>query len=338
MKPTTASGAGDARPDLSVVVVSFNTSDLLRKCLQGVDAQAGDLSLEILVVDNASRDASADMVAAEFPHVRLIRSAANLGFAAANNLAFAKARGRYVLLLNPDAVARPGTLARAVARMDASPKVGAAGARLLGPDGSLQPSARCFPSIVDEALTLSGLAARFPQSRFFGRFDRTWADPMQDARVDWVPGAFVIVRREILEAVGNFDEAFFLYYEEVDLCRRISAAGHEIWYWPELVVEHIGGACSKTQQSMNVSRKGTQLTLWRMRSGLLYWRKHHGAIGAWCAATLESAWHRLRARRHVSASSQERRDRYEESMSQVTLMAQAWAETAGGRISPARPW
>ena len=130
MKPTTASGAGDARPDLSVVVVSFNTSDLLRKCLQGVDAQAGDLSLEILVVDNASRDASADMVAAEFPHVRLIRSAANLGFAAANNLAFAKARGRYVLLLNPDAVARPGTLARAVARMDASPKVGAAGARL----------------------------------------------------------------------------------------------------------------------------------------------------------------------------------------------------------------
>lgn len=325
-------------PDLSVVVVSYNTRDLLRRCLAGVLAEADLLDLEVLVVDNASSDGSAAMVATEFPQVHLVASGENLGFAAANNLAFRRCRGRHVLMLNPDAVARRGSLARAVHRLDATPWVGAAGARILGPDGSLQPSARRFPSLLDEALTLTGLAARYPRSRFFGRFDRTWADPMQEASVDWVPGAFLVVRRDVLDEVGHFDEAFFLYYEEVDLCRRIRAAGHEIRYWPDLVVEHIGGASSKTQGSMTVSRKGSQLTLWRMRSGLLYWRKHHGAPTAWAAATLESVFHRIRARLHARAADDDRRLRREESARQVRLMATAWVETSGGRVSPARPW
>lgn len=325
-------------PDLSVVVVSYNTRDLLRRCLAGALAEADLLDLEVIVVDNASSDGSAAMVANEFPRVRLVASGENLGFAAANNLAFGLCRGRHVLMLNPDAVARRGALVRAVQRLDASPRVAAAGARILGPDGSLQPSARRFPSLLDEALTLTGLAARYPRSRFFGRFDRTWADPLQEAPVDWVPGAFLIVKREVLDEVGRFDEAFFLYYEEVDLCRRIRAAGHEIRYWPDLVVEHIGGASSKTQDSMAVSRKGTQLTLWRMRSALLYWRKHHGAVTAWAAATLESAFHRLRAQRHAGAADADRRQRHEESARQVALMARAWADTGGGRVSPSRPW
>jgi GT2 family glycosyltransferase len=268
-------------PDVSVVIVSFNTRDLLVECIETLIAEAGAVSYEIIVVDNASRDGSADRVAERFPQATLIRSATNLGFAAANNLGFKSARGRYLVLLNSDAFLEPGALERAVRYMDADPGIGLGGARLIGRDGEWQPSARMFPSLLIELLTLSGLAARFPRSRFFGRFDRTWADPMEPADVDWVPGAFSIVRRDLLARIGDFDEAFFLYYEEVDLCRRIRAAGLRIRYWPDVVVVHIGGESSRTHGDLDMSAagKGAQLTLWRMRSGLLYYRKHHGWLG-----------------------------------------------------------
>lgn len=329
--------------DLSVLIVSFNTRDLLRDALRSLlgecrEAARDELEVEVLVLDNASRDGSADMVAAEFPEVRLVRSPSNLGFAAANNRLFPMAGGRLVALLNPDARLRPGTLRRAIERMDAEPGVGAAGGRLVGSDGSPQPSARQFPSALNDLLTLSGLAARFPRSRFFGRFDRTWADATEPAEVDWVPGAFLVLRREVLAQVGHFDEDFFLYYEEVDLCRRIRAAGHSIWYWPDLVIEHVGGASAKTIRHLGISSAGAQLTLWRMRSALLYHRKHHGAVGAWLAATTESAWHAIRARRHARASDPGRRAKHEESSRILHLMEQAWRDTFGGVVSPPRPW
>ena len=153
---------------------------------------------EIFVVDNLSRDGSADMVAAEFPQVRLIRSDCNLGFAAANNRAFEIASGKYIVLLNSDAFLQPGALRRAVEYMDADPRIGLGGARLVGRDGSWQPSARLFPSLLNDFLTLSGLAARYPAFAFFGRFDRTWADQDVAAEVDWVPGAFSIIRAAVL--------------------------------------------------------------------------------------------------------------------------------------------
>lgn len=324
--------------DLSVVIVSYNTRDLLRQCLQSIEADRLPADLEVFVVDNASADGSADMVAAEFPAVCVVRSSINLGFAAANNLAFDVARGRYVLLLNSDARADVETLRRAVRKMDAAPGVGAAGGRLVDPSGHPQPSARCFPSPLNDLLALSGLAARFPRSRWFGRFDRTWADPAKPARVDWVPGAFTILRREALACIGNFDERFFLYYEEVDLCRRLAAAGYEIWYWPDLLVTHIGGASSKTVRKVSFSTAGSQLTLWRMRSALLYYRKHHGALVAWLAATIERTWHQLRARRHATASEPMRAARYAHSQHQIEMMRQAWRDTDGGRLSPTRPW
>ncbi|MBK1643688.1 glycosyl transferase [Thiocapsa imhoffii] len=328
-----------ASPTVSVIIVSFNTRDLLVECIETLIAQAGPVSYEIIVVDNASRDGSADRVAERFPDVVLIRSELNLGFAAANNLGFTAARGRYLVLLNSDAFLTPGALERAVAEMDADPGIGLGGARLIGRDGAWQPSARMFPSLLNEFLTLSGLAARYPRSRFFGAFDRTWADPLAPADVDWVPGAFSILRHDLLDRIGAFDESFFLYYEEVDLCRRVHAAGLRVRYWPDVVVVHIGGESSRTHDdlAMSAAGKGAQLTLWRMRSGLLYYRKHHGWFGAWAVCQLESTWHRLRAWRN-RGEDPTRRLKRAESQAVRDLLAQAWTETRGGRVSPPRPW
>lgn len=326
-------------PLVSIIIVSFNTRDLLLDCVAHCQAGAGDLAHEIIVVDNASHDGSAAAVAARFPAVRLIESTVNLGFAAANNRGFAVARGHYLVLVNSDAFLPPGQLTRAVAKLEAAPAVGLAGGRLVGRDGSWQPSARMFPSLLNDFLSLSGLAARQAHHRFYGRADRTWADPLQPAVVDWVPGAFALLRRAALDQVGGFDEAFFLYYEEVDLCRRLWAAGWQVHYWPDLEVVHIGGESSRTLQHLDMSAagKGAQLTLWRLRSCLLYYRKHHGLLGAWGRYQLERQWHRLRAWRNAGPDPLQAAKRAE-SLGIGAALAQAWRETAGGRVSPSRPW
>jgi GT2 family glycosyltransferase len=317
--------------DISVIVVSFNTRDLLRECLTGLTRECEGIRAEIFVVDNVSSDGSADMVEREFPDVKLIRSDVNLGFAAANNKAFPLCAGRYIVLLNSDAFLHPGALRLAVSHMDAEPATGLGGARLVGRDGGWQPSARCFPSPLSDLLTLTGLSARYPESRFFGRFDRTWADQNAAAEVDWVPGAFAIIRRDVLERVGYFDEAFFLYYEEVDLCRRILFAGYQIRYWPDVTVIHLGGESSKTVQTLQMSKSGSQLALWRMRSAFLYYRKHHGIL-AWYMKQQEKLWHRLRAWKNGTDA------KGEESRILVSLLDRAWSETSGGTVSPRRPW
>jgi GT2 family glycosyltransferase len=212
--------------EVSVVVMSYNTSTLLRDCLQTLKREAGDITYETLLVDNASRDGSADMVQQEFPEVRLVRSPVNLGFAAGNNRTFHLAQGRYILLLNSDAFLRPGALSKAVEHMEKNADVDLGGGWLTDRDNAWQPSARMFPSPLNDFLTLFGLAAKFPRSCLCGPFDRTWADPLEASAVDWVPGALAIIRHKVLEQVGYFDEAFFLYYEEVDLRRRIQAAGY----------------------------------------------------------------------------------------------------------------
>lgn len=144
----------------------------------------------------------------------------------------------------------------------------------------------------------------------------------------------MIARREVLEQVGYFDERFFLYFEEIDLCRCVHAAGYEVWYWPDIVVAHVGGASAK-QSSMKVSEVGTQVLLWRMRSELLYYRKHHGALAAWSTMTMETWWHRLRALRRTTSNQGGQRDKAAaESRMIVATMRQAWDETRGGQVSP----
>lgn len=332
-KPESTPVQTNRTPVVSLIVLSFNTRDLLRTSLGRLQALSAEVDAEILVVDNASHDGSADMVAAEFPEVRLIRAPHNLGFAGGNNLGREAARGQYLVLVNSDAFLEPGALRNGLARMQAHPEVALAGGLLLGKNGQPEPSARRFPSLLNDFLSLSGLAARYPRSRFFGRFDRTWANPMEAAEVEWVPGAFCLIRRSAIDQVGFFDERFFLYYEEVDLCRRLRASGWSIRYWPDLQAVHWGGESSKTLSGQTLSNHGRQLTLWRMRSALLYYRKHHGYLAAWLSARIETAWHRLR--RLKNRGDPEKR---EESSSIIETQRQAWRETLGGRVSPPRPW
>ena len=141
-----------------------------------------------------------------------------------------------------------------MAHMDANPTVGLCGGRLIGRDGALQPSARMFPNVTNDLFVLSGLAARYPHSRLFGRLDRTWANELEPAEVDWVPGAYAMARADALDAAGAFDPRFFLYYEEVDLCLRIKQKGYSIWYWPDISVIHLGGESSRQIKTLDWSR------------------------------------------------------------------------------------
>ena len=320
-----------------MAIVSFNTREVTRRCLKTLESQVEGLSSEILVVDNGSQDGSVEMISTEFPRVRLIQAGRNLGFAAANNLMLAVAQGKYLVLLNSDAFLAPGALQLALEHMEQEPRVGLGGARLTGEDGSWQPSARMFPSVLNDFMALSGMAHRFQKSRFFGRADRTWADPLEETDVDWVPGAFSIIRRSMLEKVGGFDEAFFLYYEEVDLCQRIKAAGYTIHYWPDVVVVHLGGESSKSLLNSARSGSGAQLTLWRLRSEFLYYRKHHGSV-AWRGKAVESAWHRLRLMSNRIFRRAGSREKAMDSQVTLKLIKRAWKDTRGGRTSPPTPW
>lgn len=324
-------------PVLSILIVTYNSRALVGPLLDAVQADLAHAAAEVVLVDNASHDGTAEAVERAHPWVRVVRSDTNLGFAAGNNLAARHARGRLLLLLNPDAVPEPGAIARGVARMAVESQVGMAGGRLLDAQQRTQPSARMFPSWLQELFVLSGLASRFPRSRWFGRFDRTWADPSHPAVVDWVPGAFAFVRRDLFERLGGFDERFFLYYEEVDLCRRIGAAGSKVAYWPELRVHHVGGASARTVAGATVSRSGAQLTLWRARSGLLYYRKNHGWLSAWAVNRLERGWHALRAWR-AARQGPAQAAKHDESRQLCALLRQAWDDTLGGRVAPPRPW
>jgi GT2 family glycosyltransferase len=218
--------------------------------------------------------------------------------------------------------------------MAEQPEVGMGGGLLQGTKGEWQPSARLFPSLLNEGLTLSGLANRYPASPFFGRFDRSWADPLLPTAVDWVPGAFVILRRSLVDQIGLFDPRFFLYYEEVDLCRRIHQAGFKVYYWPDLVITHIGGASSETVDELTFSSSGKQLTLWRMRAQIMYYRKWHGLAYSWLVKSLEQLWHGLRAWRNASRAPEKAAD----SKRVVQLWQQAWKDTQGGLQSPPQPW
>ncbi len=277
------------------------------------------------------------MMEQDFPQVTVLKSKVNLGFGNANNVALKVARGRYFVLLNSDAFFAPGALALAIQHMDEQPECGLGGCKLVGRNGEWQPSSRCFHSVANDAVVLSGLAARFPKSKYFGRFDRTWANELEPAPVDWVPGAFTILRPCLLAKVGLFDPDFFLYYEEVDLCLRFRRAGIPVWYWPDIVVIHIGGESSRQLKSLDYSPRAAQVVLWRMRSTLLYYRKHHG----WrvhLARLMEQSIYRMTVLRNRFSRAPARRDRLSHHRSLIRLMDQAWTDTAGGRNSPPRPW
>lgn len=230
--------------DLSIVVVSWNTRDFLARCLSSVEEdvkRSEHLTAEAYVVDNESEDGSPQMVREGFPQVTLIENRANVGFAAANNQAIRRSAGRYVLLLNSDTEIHAGALQAMVTFMDANLQAGACGARLLNRDGSLQHA--CHPMLTPERefWRLAFLDQISPRAIY--RLE-TW-DESSPRRAEVIKGACLLLRREALDQVGLLDERYHMYTEEVDLCHRLTEAGWELWYVPEAVVTHFGGASSE---------------------------------------------------------------------------------------------
>jgi GT2 family glycosyltransferase len=228
--------------DVSVIIVNWNTCDLLRQCLQSVEAETSSAVCEVIVVDNASSDSSAAMVRSEFPRVTLLVNEENRGFAAANNQAIAVAKGRYVLLLNSDTIVLDRAIEKTVAFADQHPDAAVTGCRVLNPDRTLQNSCFMFPSILNWFLFSLYLYRIFPTSRFFGREYMTWWSRSDSREVEVVTGCYMLVRKQAIDEVGCLDEQFFMYAEETDWCYRFNAKGWKIWFTPDPEIIHIGGA------------------------------------------------------------------------------------------------
>ena len=226
--------------DLSIIIVNWNTCDLLRRCLASIEANRGDLSLEVIVVDNASVDDSVPMVEQEFPQVCLITSQQNLGYAKGNNLGAKEAKGRYLLILNPDTEIVGRALEQMVAYLDEHPNVGVVGPQLLYPDGSVQPSRRRFPQLATTFFQGTPFSWRwFRDSNKFARMHYMADSPDDEIQsVDWLIGAALMIRRETWQEVGLFDEQFFMYSDEVDWCHRCHDAGWDVHYLPTAQIIH----------------------------------------------------------------------------------------------------
>jgi len=230
-------------PDVSVVIVSYNTRDLLRDAIASLEVAAGSTTYEVIVIDNMSKDGSAEMVEAEFPRVHLIRAERNLGFAGANNRGFAVARGRYVYCLNPDTRSHEHSLETLVRVLDEDPRVGYVGPKLLNADGTHQLSAYRFHRLFSGFVSWSmlGLDGRFPHSRYALSLHHAYGN---NARIqaEWLLGAAILTRAVTIAHAGGYDEDFFLYAEEVEWCQRMHEHGWIGCYAPEAVVTHIRGA------------------------------------------------------------------------------------------------
>jgi len=258
--------------DLSVVVVSWNVRDLLRRCLCSIsNVQHRASSTEVIIVDNASTDGSVAMVRTEFPDVRLIVNSGNPGFAAANNQGIAVAQGRYVLLLNPDTEVVGDALATMVAFADDHPDVGVVGPQLLNPDGSVQSSRRRFPTLATAFFESTWLQPYAPR-RLLERYcvlDRPDGAVLD---VDWVKGAALMARRKAIEQVGRMDERFFMYSEELDWCRRFREAGWRVVYLPAAQIVHYEG---KSSEQVLPARH-----IHFQTSKVRYFRKYYGRVTA----------------------------------------------------------
>lgn len=253
-------------PRVAVVIVSYDVRDLLAGCLKSLAGQGE--GLEVVVVDNASSDGSAEMVAADFPDVSIVRNLDNRGFGAAANQGIAATLAPYVLSLNPDTVLHPGAIRGLSEYLDQHPEVGAVGPKILRPDGSLDlASRRSFPSPTVALLRLSLLSRLFPKSPRLARYNLTDRSPDVPQEIDAGTGACLLFRRAALNQVGVYDDAFFMYGEDLDLCFRLKEAGWKVMYWPASVVVHYKGRSSR--QRSNAMIREFHRSMW------IFFRKHY---------------------------------------------------------------
>ena len=246
--------------DLSIIIVSWNTSALLLQCLDSIYQTGSGTAFEVIVVDNGSTDDSVSLVEKHYPAVTLIQNPQNLGFARANNQGLQIGTGRYFLLLNSDTIVPPGALEALIGTADAEPTVGVVGPKLLNMDGTLQRSWASFPSFWSEVVG-KNFPFRTPVLNRPNTFD-----------VDWIMGACMLVRRETLNDVGKMDEDYFFYSEETDWCFRIKKKNWKIWYITHVEIFHLGGGSTQ---------RGSVIQLVRLYQGkLLYFKKNHGRFAS----------------------------------------------------------
>lgn len=259
------------KTDISVIIVSWNVKDFLRKCLQSIYRLTEGVDFEVFVVDNHSKDSTAAMVKDEFPQVNLTVNHENLGFGKANNIALNKCAGRYILFLNPDTELVDNSLQAMVRFMDAYPAADAIGCKLVFSDGSVQYSTRYFPSVFTDLMENLYLDAIFPRSTFFNRYKMGfWAhDRMREIDVPY--GACLLVKMTVLQDVGYFDEQFFMYYDEIDLCYRIKKARGRIYFVPDIKIIH--------HSNKSYNQIMSQCDRWKCRSKLLLFKKYYGGLG-----------------------------------------------------------
>ncbi len=235
--------------DLSVIIVNYNVRQFLENALTSVRRAMEGLTGEVFVVDNASDDGSAEMVRTSFPDVQLIENPRNLGFARANNIALSRAKGDFVLILNPDTIVQEDTFQVMLRFFADHPDAGLAGCKILNPDGSFQlPCRRSFPTPWVAFTKIFGLSALFPKSRLFGRYNLTYHSPDETYPVDAVSGSFMMARREVYERIGGLDEAFFMYGEDLDWCYRILQAGYKVYYVHSTQIVHYKGESTKRSE------------------------------------------------------------------------------------------
>ena len=261
--------------DLSVIILNWNARNYLEKSLASLVCAPHKLDFEVIVVDNLSEDDSVAMVREKFPAAAVIASQENKGFGAGNNLAVPQTSGRYVLFLNPDTVVTEGALANMVAFADSQPDIGILGPKLLNGDGSLQYSCRRFPNLATGFFRNTPLGRLLPKNRFASDYLMKEFDHATPLDVDWVSGAALLMRRELLEQIGAFDEDFFMYCEDVDICWRAHQAkmpdGHNwrVAYFPDSVIYHLIGKSSDLVP--------TRMTYEFHRSQYLFYKKHYAA-------------------------------------------------------------
>ncbi|MCE5210549.1 MAG: glycosyltransferase family 2 protein [Deltaproteobacteria bacterium] len=253
--------------DISVVIVNWNTKDLLIECLHSLNKVTGNLKKEIIVVDNGSNDGSQEAVKTVFPEVKIIKNNENLGFAKANNIGMKASTGRYLCLVNSDVKVLDGCLEQLMHYMDQDTGIGIVGPQILWPDMTLQDSCRKFPGLWNNICDLLHLNKLFPKSDLFSGEHMMFFDHTTAKQVEGLAGCFLMIRKSALEQVGMFDEQYFIYFEETDLCKRFRENNWKIVFFPYAHAIHYGRKSS--------SKDALRFSFEQLKSKIQYWKKHH---------------------------------------------------------------